>query len=294
MTSFWRRARTASRPELGEAISFLEFQVENVHRTRRHELGGGQGPARGRARARVRRSASRRPSGTSRCATSPTGSTCPSTCSRRCWHARREPRRGPRRAARRARRGVARRALGADLPRDVRLERRAGPRVPRAADRRPSLLGRAAHAPAPGSLEHFESPTAGLAHDDDQLAQAVSEIVVRASSQPAERARARGRLPRARAAQAGARDQGGRRGRGLRAPARAVRANAAEITEAIARLMGSEEPSPSTTDGRAVSTAEHAFQVRRAGRRGAASRRTRRCARLRSHLPEGDRRPSRC
>jgi hypothetical protein len=35
-------------------------------------------------------------------------------------------------------------------------------------------------------LEHFESPTAGLAQDDEQLAQAVSEIVVRASGQPAD------------------------------------------------------------------------------------------------------------
>lgn len=35
-------------------------------------------------------------------------------------------------------------------------------------------------------LEHFDAPTAGLTHDDEQLSQAVSEIVVRASSQPAD------------------------------------------------------------------------------------------------------------
>jgi DNA primase len=34
-------------------------------------------------------------------------------------------------------------------------------------------------------LEHFDSPTLGLSRDDEQLFQAVSEIVVRASSQPA-------------------------------------------------------------------------------------------------------------
>jgi hypothetical protein len=34
-------------------------------------------------------------------------------------------------------------------------------------------------------IEHFESPTLGLANNDAQLAQAVSEIVVRASAQPA-------------------------------------------------------------------------------------------------------------
>jgi DNA primase len=33
-------------------------------------------------------------------------------------------------------------------------------------------------------VEHFQSPTLGLAHDDEQLAQAVGEIVVRASGQP--------------------------------------------------------------------------------------------------------------
>jgi DNA primase len=35
-------------------------------------------------------------------------------------------------------------------------------------------------------LEHFESPTVGLGQDDEQLAQAVSEIVVRSSGQPAD------------------------------------------------------------------------------------------------------------
>jgi DNA primase len=34
-------------------------------------------------------------------------------------------------------------------------------------------------------LEHFDSPTVGLSREDKQLAQAVSEIVVRASSEPA-------------------------------------------------------------------------------------------------------------
>ena len=34
--------------------------------------------------------------------------------------------------------------------------------------------------------EHFDAPTVGLTHDDEQLAQAVSEIVVRASGQPAD------------------------------------------------------------------------------------------------------------
>jgi hypothetical protein len=34
-------------------------------------------------------------------------------------------------------------------------------------------------------LEHFDSPTFGLGHDDQELAQAVSEIVVRAAGAPA-------------------------------------------------------------------------------------------------------------
>ena len=91
-------------------------------------------------------------------------------------------------------------------------------------------------------LEHYDSPTAGLTHDDDQLAQAVSEIVVRASGQPAgEHALEVGflglerrRLERQIKAAAEAEDYERQRELSLRR---------SEMTEAIARLMGGEDGS---------------------------------------------------
>jgi DNA primase len=89
-------------------------------------------------------------------------------------------------------------------------------------------------------LEHWESPTAGLAGGGEQLAQAVSEIVVRASGQPAsehalevgflglERRRLEHEIKHA----AEAEDYERQRELSLRR---------AETTEAIVRLMGGEE-----------------------------------------------------
>jgi hypothetical protein len=89
-------------------------------------------------------------------------------------------------------------------------------------------------------LEHFEAPTQGLPAGDDQLAQAVSEIVVRAAGLPAdatalevgflgfERRRLEHEL------KAAAEVQDFERQREL-----SLRRN--EATEAIVRLMGGEE-----------------------------------------------------
>lgn len=91
-------------------------------------------------------------------------------------------------------------------------------------------------------LEHFDSPTTGLSAQDDQLAQVVSEIVVRASSEPEsdaalevgflglERRRLEGEI------RAAADAQDFERHRGL-----SVERNS--VTETIARLM-SEEQAP--------------------------------------------------
>jgi DNA primase len=97
-------------------------------------------------------------------------------------------------------------------------------------------------------LEHFDSPTAGLGPHDGELMQTVSEIVVRASSEPAsehalevgflglERRRLEREIRLAAEAQDFARQD-------------ELSVERSRVTEAIARLMGSEEPSPSTTDG---------------------------------------------
>ncbi len=97
-------------------------------------------------------------------------------------------------------------------------------------------------------LEHFDSPTAGLGRDDGELAHTVSEIVVRASSEPAsEHALEVGFLGLERR----------RLEREIRVAAESedfvrqdeLSVERSRVTEAIARLMGSGEPSPSTTDG---------------------------------------------
>ena len=98
-------------------------------------------------------------------------------------------------------------------------------------------------------LEHFDSPTAGLGPHDGELMQTVSEIVVRASSQPAsEHALEENFLGL----------EHRRLEREIRMAAEAenfdrqheLSVERSRVTESIARLMGSEEPSPSTTDGR--------------------------------------------
>jgi DNA primase len=88
--------------------------------------------------------------------------------------------------------------------------------------------------------EHFESPTRGLPLDDEQLAHAVSEIVVRSSGQPAgeralevgflglERRRLEGAIK-----QAGESEDFGRQ--------RELSATRTEITERIVRLMSEED-----------------------------------------------------
>jgi DNA primase len=91
-------------------------------------------------------------------------------------------------------------------------------------------------------LEHYDSPTAGLTHDDDQLAQAVSEIVVRASGQPVSEhaleigflGLERRRLERQIKAAAEAEDY---------ERLRELSLLRSEMTEAIARLMGGEDGS---------------------------------------------------
>ena len=116
-------------------------------------------------------------------------------------------------------------------------------------DRRAPVVGRAAQART-WMLEHFDSPTAGLGPQDAELAHTVSEIVVRASSEPAsEHALEVGflgleqrRLEREIKAAVGVEDFERQR---------ELSVERSRVTEAIARLMGSGEPSPSTTDGRA-------------------------------------------
>jgi DNA primase len=89
-------------------------------------------------------------------------------------------------------------------------------------------------------LEHFDAPTAGLTHDDEQLAQAVSEIVVRASSQPAdERALEVGFLGLERRRLERAIKVAGEAEEFERQHELSLRRN--ETTEAIVRLMGETE-----------------------------------------------------
>jgi hypothetical protein len=96
-------------------------------------------------------------------------------------------------------------------------------------------------------LEHFESPTAGLGPHDAELMHTVSEIVVRASSEPAtEHALEVGYLGLERR----------RLEREIKSAAlgedierqRELSVERSRVTEAIARLMGSEEISPPTTE----------------------------------------------
>ncbi|HZO61124.1 MAG TPA: DNA primase [Solirubrobacterales bacterium] len=96
-------------------------------------------------------------------------------------------------------------------------------------------------------LEHFDSPTAGLGPHDEALMNAVSEIVVRASSAPAsEHALEFGflelekyRLEREIRAATAAQDFDRHR---------RLSVERSRVTEAKARLMGSEEISPPTTE----------------------------------------------
>jgi DNA primase len=95
-------------------------------------------------------------------------------------------------------------------------------------------------------LQHFDAPTAGLATEEPELARTVGEIVVRASSEPAsEHALELAFL------------QLEQRWleREIKAAAEASdfdrqRELSVERSRVITRLMGSGEPSPSTTDGR--------------------------------------------
>ncbi len=97
-------------------------------------------------------------------------------------------------------------------------------------------------------LEHFESPTAGLGPDDPELMHTVSEIIVRASSEPASEhaleigflGLERRRLEREIKQIAAQGEQYERR--------RELSVERSRVTESIARLMGSGEPSPSTTE----------------------------------------------
>jgi DNA primase len=96
-------------------------------------------------------------------------------------------------------------------------------------------------------LEHFESPTAGLGPHDPELMHTVGEIVVRASSQPAsehaleenflglERRRLEREIKNAALVEDFERQ-------------RELSVERSRVTEAIARLMGSEEPSPPPTE----------------------------------------------
>jgi DNA primase len=91
-------------------------------------------------------------------------------------------------------------------------------------------------------LEHFGAPTAGLGRDDEQLAEVVSEIVVRASTEPATSQSLeigflgleRRRLERAVGTATAAEDFDLQRELSLRRR---------EVTESIGRLMGEEDPS---------------------------------------------------
>ena len=96
-------------------------------------------------------------------------------------------------------------------------------------------------------LEHFDSPTAGLGPHDAELMHTVSEIVVRASSQPAsehaleenflglEHRRLEREIKKAVLEEDFERH-------------RELSVERSRVTESIARLMGSGEPSPSTTE----------------------------------------------
>ena len=96
-------------------------------------------------------------------------------------------------------------------------------------------------------LEHFDSPTAGLGPHDAELMHTVSEIVVRASSQPAsehaleenflglEHRRLEREIKNAVLVEDYERH-------------RELSVERSRVTDSIARLMGSGEPSPSTTE----------------------------------------------
>jgi DNA primase len=89
-------------------------------------------------------------------------------------------------------------------------------------------------------VENFDAPTAGLKRDDEQLAQAVSEIVVRASGQPAgERALEVGFLGLERRRLEGAIKAAGQREDYEQQRELSIRRS--EITERIVRLMGEED-----------------------------------------------------
>ena len=95
-------------------------------------------------------------------------------------------------------------------------------------------------------LEHFDSPTAGLATEEPELARTVGEIVVRASSEPAgEHALELAFLQL----------EQRRLEREIKTAAESSdfdrqRELSVERSQVITRLMGSGEPSPSATDGR--------------------------------------------
>ena len=97
-------------------------------------------------------------------------------------------------------------------------------------------------------LEHFDSPTTGLGPHDAELMHTVSEIVVRASSEPASEhalevgflGLERRRLEREIKQIAAQGEQFERQ--------RELSVERSRVTESIARLMGSGEPSPSTTE----------------------------------------------
>jgi DNA primase len=96
-------------------------------------------------------------------------------------------------------------------------------------------------------LENFDAPTRGLTRDDEQLFQAVSEIVVRASSQPASEhalevgflGLERRRIEREIKQAAEVEDYERQRELSLRRT---------EVTEAIASLMEEEEPGPASSE----------------------------------------------
>ena len=145
-----------------------------------------------------------------------------STCSRRCSHARARvltP------AARLGERGAASRvrALRAGVPRDVRVERRAWPRVPRAACPTSTSRPTCCAGRATGSSSTSTHRRPDSAHTTSRAdARASSEIVVRASSEPASEHALEVASSSSSSAGSSARSRRPRR-RGLRPPARAVR-----------------------------------------------------------------------
>ena len=211
-------------------------------------------------------------SATSRSAAWQTGSTSRSTSSRRCW---------PGRAGSR-RRQPPRFASAGAAARGERWERiflamcvssgDRGRELPRAPHRRAPLLATCCAARAPGSSSTSTLRPPGSAREDEQLAQAVSEIVVRASSEPASERPSRSasselerrRLEREikRAADGG----------GLRAPARAVARAQTEVTEAIAPPDGPRRTARSPRRSALVSPPERAYELRRAGSAAGAAR----------------------